>query len=77
MVQVFYALSQNSFFEIKFNLAESLTFGALISAVDPVATLSIFGSLGVDTRLNMLVFGESGPTACSVQCNVHPRAVPI
>ena len=39
--------------------AESMTFGALISAVDPVATLAVFGALGVETDLNMRVFGES------------------
>ena len=40
---------------------ESLMFGALISAVDPVATLSIMGNteLGVDPLLYSLVFGES------------------
>eukprot|EP01135_Chromosphaera_perkinsii_P002938 Nk52_evm49s230 gene=Nk52_evmTU49s230 len=40
-------------------LAEALMFGSLISAVDPVATLAVFGSLGVDPRLNIIVFGES------------------
>jgi sodium/hydrogen exchanger 8 len=40
---------------------EALLFGALISAVDPVATLSILGNpeLNVDTLLYSLVFGES------------------
>ena len=37
----------------------SFTFGSLISAVDPVATLAIFHALHVDPTLNMLVFGES------------------
>lgn len=37
----------------------SFTFGSLISAVDPVATLAIFHALNVDPTLNMLVFGES------------------
>lgn len=41
------------------NFAESMAFGALISAVDPVATLAIFAALDVDQVLNMLVFGES------------------
>jgi NhaP-type Na+/H+ or K+/H+ antiporter len=40
-------------------MAESLTFGALISAVDPVATLAIFGVLKVEPNLNYRVFGES------------------
>lgn len=40
---------------------EALLFGALISAVDPVATLSIMGNaeLNVDPLLYSLVFGES------------------
>lgn len=40
---------------------QSLVFGALISSVDPVATLSIMGdpSVGVDPLLYSLVFGES------------------
>jgi len=40
---------------------ESLLFGALLSATDPVATLSILGSLGedVDQLLHSLIFGES------------------
>lgn len=37
----------------------SLVFGALISAVDPVATLAIFSALDVEPTLHMLVFGES------------------
>ena len=32
---------------------------ALISAVDPVATLAIFSSTGADPKLNALIFGES------------------
>lgn len=43
------------------NPFECLTFGALISAVDPVATLSILGAshIGADPMLYALVFGES------------------
>ena len=43
------------------NPMEALLFGALISAVDPVATLSIMGNeeLHVDPLLYSLVFGES------------------
>lgn len=43
------------------NPMEALIFGALISAVDPVATLSILGNedLNVDPLLYSLVFGES------------------
>lgn len=38
--------------EIDMGWAESLTFGALISAVDPVATLAVFGALKVEPNLN-------------------------
>jgi len=43
----------------RLNAIQSFTFGALISAVDPVATLAIFHALDVSPTLNMLVFGES------------------
>lgn len=45
----------------KTNPMEALLFGALISAVDPVATLSIMGNahLNCDPLLYSLVFGES------------------
>lgn len=38
---------------------ELLTFGALISATDPVSTLAVFSSKKVDPHLFYLVFGES------------------
>jgi NhaP-type Na+/H+ or K+/H+ antiporter len=41
------------------NLYELLTFGALISATDPVTTLAIFQVKCVDPQLFYLVFGES------------------
>ena len=37
----------------------SLLFGAILSAVDPVATLAIFHALEVNPTLYILVFGES------------------
>mmetsp|Transcript_38347 Transcript_38347/g.98738 ORF Transcript_38347/g.98738 Transcript_38347/m.98738 type:complete len:536 (-) Transcript_38347:133-1740(-) len=40
-------------------LVESLTFGALISATDPVTTLAIFQSVHADVDLYAIVFGES------------------
>uniref|UniRef100_T1J4W8 Sodium/hydrogen exchanger n=1 Tax=Strigamia maritima TaxID=126957 RepID=T1J4W8_STRMM len=43
----------------KLSFTESFAFGALISAVDPVATLAIFTALDVDPVLYMLAFGES------------------
>lgn len=44
------------------SLRENLVFAALISAVDPVATLSTYGALSIDKiqpLLNTMVFGES------------------
>ena len=41
------------------HLSEAFAFGALISAVDPVASLSVFRALKVDPVLNGLVYGES------------------
>lgn len=43
----------------KLSLAESLTFGSLISATDTVSTLAVFQELKVDPTLFYLVFGES------------------
>jgi len=42
-------------------MIESFAFGALISSIDPVATLSILSSLGIDESdtIYVLVFGES------------------
>lgn len=44
---------------VHLSVAECLTFGALISATDPVSTLAIFQELRVDPTLFYLVFGES------------------
>jgi sodium/hydrogen exchanger 3 len=41
------------------SFVESLIFGALISATDPVSVLAVFRNLGVDRNLNAVVFGES------------------
>jgi sodium/hydrogen exchanger 8 len=55
-----YWFGQQGYFAFgSMSIPESLTYGALISAVDPVATLAVFGALGVETDLNMRVFGES------------------
>ncbi|KAA8497908.1 Sodium/hydrogen exchanger 8 [Porphyridium purpureum] len=42
-----------------FSLWDALKFGALISAVDPVATIAVFSALRVNKTLHFLVFGES------------------
>ena len=41
------------------SISEWLQFGSLISAVDPVATLSIFRNFGINKDIFFLVFGES------------------
>jgi len=40
-------------------LAETLTFGALVSATDPVSVIAVFTELRVDPKMFYLVFGES------------------
>jgi solute carrier family 9 (sodium/hydrogen exchanger), member 8 len=42
-----------------FFFIEAMQFGCFISAIDPVATISIFKSLRVSEKLYMIVFGES------------------
>ena len=44
---------------INITMTESLVFSSLISAVDPVAVLTIFQELSVNKGLYFLVFGES------------------
>ncbi len=44
---------------VSFSFVDSLHFGALISATDPVTVLAIFNDLNVDVNLYALVFGES------------------
>jgi len=39
---------------MELRLTDALAFGALISAVDPVATLAIFSAMDVEPVLNML-----------------------
>lgn len=40
-------------------ILDALTFGAIISAIDPVTVLAVFQELGVERRLYALIFGES------------------
>ena len=42
-----------------FTYTEALAFAALISAVDPVSTIAIFGKLGVDRTTSVILLGES------------------
>ena len=54
-----YYLGEAGVTEVPMGMAESLAYGAVISAVDPVATLAVFGVLKVEPNLNYRVFGES------------------
>ncbi|MBN3299652.1 SL9A2 protein, partial [Amia calva] len=54
-----YAICQIEAFGIQdINLQENLLFGAIISAVDPVAVLTVFEDINVNEQLYIVVFGE-------------------
>ena len=46
-------------YDVDVEVVETLTFGSLIAAVDPVAVISIFHEMHVNETLHILVFGES------------------
>jgi len=46
-------------YNVPVEVVETLTFGSLIAAVDPVAVISIFHEMHVNETLHILVFGES------------------
>lgn len=48
-----------SYFLIGLNLQQSIIFGALMAATDPVSVLSIFKSMGLNKKLSIVVEGES------------------
>ncbi|XP_039599832.1 sodium/hydrogen exchanger 2 isoform X1 [Polypterus senegalus] len=55
-----FAICQIEAFGLKdINLQENLLFGAIISAVDPVAVLTVFEEISVNEQLYIVVFGES------------------
>ncbi|XP_049874161.1 sodium/hydrogen exchanger 3 isoform X2 [Pectinophora gossypiella] len=54
-----WACGQTGMFGCTTPLLEMLLFGALISAVDPVAVLAVFEEIHVDEVLYIVVFGES------------------
>ncbi|KAM8856699.1 sodium/hydrogen exchanger 2 [Spinachia spinachia] len=54
-----YAICQIEAFGVQdINLQENLLFAAIISAVDPVAVLSVFEDVSVNEQLYIVVFGE-------------------
>ena len=54
---IFYLGQANLLVQLSF--MECLSFGALVSATDPVSTLSIFADLNVDLSLQAIVYGSS------------------
>ncbi|XP_045766690.1 sodium/hydrogen exchanger 3 isoform X3 [Maniola jurtina] len=54
-----WACGQSGMFGCQTPLLDMLLFGALISAVDPVAVLAVFEEIHVDEVLYIVVFGES------------------
>lgn len=54
-----YAICQIEAFGVQdINLQENLLFATIISAVDPVAVLSVFEDVSVNEQLYIVVFGE-------------------
>ncbi|XP_061580604.1 sodium/hydrogen exchanger 2 [Cololabis saira] len=54
-----FAICQIEAFDVQdINLQENLLFAAIISAVDPVAVLSVFEDVSVNEQLYIVVFGE-------------------
>ena len=45
--------------ETGMTVLESMIFGSLVSATDPVTILAVFGKMGADRDLYVIVFGES------------------
>jgi CPA1 family monovalent cation:H+ antiporter len=48
-----------SFFEISVTLSQSLLFGAMIAATDPIASLAILSKIGLPQKLETVIDGES------------------
>ncbi|MCQ6282137.1 sodium:proton antiporter [Bacillus sp. EB600] len=55
----FLFVSALSFFALKLPLQESIIFGAVMSATDPISVLTIFKSMKLNKRLSIIVEGES------------------
>ena len=54
-----WGLAQTPAMTVDLSMKESLAFGSLISATDPVTTLAIFQELKVESQLFYIIFGES------------------
>lgn len=54
-----WGVAQTSAMSVNLSFKESLAFGSLISATDPVTTLAIFQELKVESQLFYIIFGES------------------
>mmetsp|Transcript_24683 Transcript_24683/g.75254 ORF Transcript_24683/g.75254 Transcript_24683/m.75254 type:complete len:254 (+) Transcript_24683:40-801(+) len=65
---VIYYAGQLGWTAVALPIREAGAFAALISAVDPVATLATFGTLRVDHTLHTIVFGESVKSSKSLLC---------
>jgi CPA1 family monovalent cation:H+ antiporter len=55
----FLLVSTLSFLALKLPLQESIIFGAVMSATDPISVLTIFKSMKLNKRLSLIVEGES------------------
>jgi sodium/hydrogen exchanger 8 len=53
---IFYAAKYTT---LSLNFLDSLQLGWIMSAIDPVATISIFKSLSINDRIYLIIFGES------------------
>lgn len=64
---------------VQADLMDFLLFGALISAVDPVAVLAVFEEVHINDTLFIIVFGESlvndAVTVVSHAVNTHVAVV--
>ena len=52
-------LNHDWFYIFALSKATSLTFGAMLSATDPVAVVALLKELGASKRLSLLIEGES------------------
>eukprot|EP00959_Pyramimonas_sp_CCMP1952_P439630 9203666-Pyramimonas_sp.AAC.1 len=59
MIVVAYLILWTSGYHGVYDARTAFAYGALISSVDPVATLTTFNHLNVDPLLYILVFGEA------------------